>query len=292
MEPVVSSFQGAWYNCCGASEAAVHINFLHRKNLDLLDCVRLQLDHNASRTCNHNVLRRWIHNDTFCTSSFAQASLLFVFYSFWEWYSWEAYQNFLDAKAQQSLSVDVLVSVECTILFMSRRPQAARSGCLYSFTLLCLITTLTWHDIRNFSTLTLAPILILVYWDTWKWMTNPYWSNIYYMVQYWYNSKTSHRAIHVDNSFQITVQRKRVLDTKNAWFAGGCARSACVPRCAIASLARDIRACVARTAARTLTSARCGCWTVASFLWSEHSTKDDAVSRGGSCDLIIWRHTT
>ena len=27
------------------------------KNLDPLDCVRLQLGHNASRTCNHNALR-------------------------------------------------------------------------------------------------------------------------------------------------------------------------------------------------------------------------------------------
>ena len=32
-------------------------SFLHRKNLDSLDCVRLQLDHNASRACNHHALR-------------------------------------------------------------------------------------------------------------------------------------------------------------------------------------------------------------------------------------------
>ena len=31
--------------------------YLHRKNLDSLDCVRLQLDHNASRACNHNALQ-------------------------------------------------------------------------------------------------------------------------------------------------------------------------------------------------------------------------------------------
>ena len=31
---------------------------LHRKNIDLLDRVRLQLDHNVSRTCSHNSVRR------------------------------------------------------------------------------------------------------------------------------------------------------------------------------------------------------------------------------------------
>ena len=35
----------------------------------------------------------WLYNNTFCTSSFAQDSLLFVIYSLWIWYSWEAYQQ-------------------------------------------------------------------------------------------------------------------------------------------------------------------------------------------------------
>ena len=44
---------------CGPSS-----HFLHRKkNLDSFDCVRLQLDHDALRACNHNALR--LHNDTF-----------------------------------------------------------------------------------------------------------------------------------------------------------------------------------------------------------------------------------
>ena len=33
--------------------------FSHMKNLDSLDCVRLRLDHNASRACNDNALRHW-----------------------------------------------------------------------------------------------------------------------------------------------------------------------------------------------------------------------------------------
>ena len=49
-------------HCCAASEAAVRIS--QKKNLDSLDCIRLQLDHNASRACNHNALRHltpWWH---------------------------------------------------------------------------------------------------------------------------------------------------------------------------------------------------------------------------------------
>ena len=39
------------------SERSSSSCFLHRKNLHSLDCVRLYLDHNASRACNHNALR-------------------------------------------------------------------------------------------------------------------------------------------------------------------------------------------------------------------------------------------
>ena len=41
---------------CAAREAVVHIPYTG-KSLDPLDCVCLQLDHNASRACNHNALR-------------------------------------------------------------------------------------------------------------------------------------------------------------------------------------------------------------------------------------------
>ena len=40
------------------SERSSSSYFLHRKKLESLDRVRLQLDHNASRACNHNALRR------------------------------------------------------------------------------------------------------------------------------------------------------------------------------------------------------------------------------------------
>ena len=42
-------------NCCTASDSSSSY-FFHRKNLNSLDCVHLQLDHNASHTCNHNAL--------------------------------------------------------------------------------------------------------------------------------------------------------------------------------------------------------------------------------------------
>ena len=38
------------------SERGSSLYFLHRKNRKLLDCVRLQLDHNTSRTSNHKAL--------------------------------------------------------------------------------------------------------------------------------------------------------------------------------------------------------------------------------------------
>ena len=53
---------GVGLECEGAlllrSERSSSSYFLYRKNLESLDCVRLQLDHNASRACNHNALRR------------------------------------------------------------------------------------------------------------------------------------------------------------------------------------------------------------------------------------------
>ena len=48
------------------SERTSSSYFLHMKNLSSLDCVRLQLDHNAY--CAYDT---WLHNDTFGTSSFA-----------------------------------------------------------------------------------------------------------------------------------------------------------------------------------------------------------------------------
>ena len=39
------------------SERSSSSYFLHRKNVDLLDRVRMQLDNNSSRACNHNALR-------------------------------------------------------------------------------------------------------------------------------------------------------------------------------------------------------------------------------------------
>ena len=65
------------------------------KNLDSLDCVRLQLDHNASRASNHNALR---HFDFLLTRSAGvlprtKAASYSWLYSFGELYSWEAYQN-------------------------------------------------------------------------------------------------------------------------------------------------------------------------------------------------------
>ena len=52
-------------HCRAASEAAVNFSYTG-KNLDLPDFVRLPLDHDASRSCNHTALRHWFHNDTFC----------------------------------------------------------------------------------------------------------------------------------------------------------------------------------------------------------------------------------
>ena len=56
----VRLFTSYLIHCCAAikaSEAAVHISYTGNWNLDSLDCVRLQLDHNASLACNHNALR-------------------------------------------------------------------------------------------------------------------------------------------------------------------------------------------------------------------------------------------
>ena len=46
---------------------------LTQKNLDSLDCARLQLDRNASRACNHNALR---YVTSFCRSHFRAGKLL------------------------------------------------------------------------------------------------------------------------------------------------------------------------------------------------------------------------
>ena len=46
-----------WLLC---SERRSSSYFIHRKNTDSLDCTRLPLDSNASRTCNHNALRNLI----------------------------------------------------------------------------------------------------------------------------------------------------------------------------------------------------------------------------------------
>ena len=52
--------------CCGRffslllrNERSSSSYFLHTKNRDSLDCVRLQLDHNAPSACNHNALRHF-----------------------------------------------------------------------------------------------------------------------------------------------------------------------------------------------------------------------------------------
>ena len=45
------------FNLLLRSERSSSSCFLHRKNIDSLDCVCLQLDHSASRVCNHNALR-------------------------------------------------------------------------------------------------------------------------------------------------------------------------------------------------------------------------------------------
>ena len=44
---------------CWRGERSSRSYFLRGKNLDSLYSVRLQLDHNASRACNHNALRHW-----------------------------------------------------------------------------------------------------------------------------------------------------------------------------------------------------------------------------------------
>ena len=58
------------YQVHGCSEGSSSY-FLRRKNLDSLDCVCLQLDHNASRACDHNALRHlnslWhVLRESFC----------------------------------------------------------------------------------------------------------------------------------------------------------------------------------------------------------------------------------
>ena len=88
---------------------------LHRRNLDSRDCVRLQLDHNASRACNHNAMR---HLTSIChiLHKFFHAwkkPLIRNFIVFWNGILFlGSLPTILGAKAQQLLSVewDILVN--------------------------------------------------------------------------------------------------------------------------------------------------------------------------------------
>ena len=81
------------------------------KNLIPLDCVRLQLDHTASRACKPNAL------DVITTRSASRFEMNHTIFrarknpkSFWKWCSWEAYQTFwLMKKAVQRPFVDIPV---------------------------------------------------------------------------------------------------------------------------------------------------------------------------------------
>ena len=73
----------------------------------------------------------------FCMSSFAhEISLLFViiYSSFWKWYSWKAVPNILGTKAQQSVSVDIL-------LYSSYHLDSA----IFTFFTVCVFVVLVRH---------------------------------------------------------------------------------------------------------------------------------------------------
>ena len=53
----MESFKVLWLTQNSGTRGSSSSYFLHRKNLDLLDCVCLQIDHKTPRAYNHNALQ-------------------------------------------------------------------------------------------------------------------------------------------------------------------------------------------------------------------------------------------
>ena len=85
---------------------------------NLLDCVRLQLDHNTLHDCNHNALQPWFHNAS-CAWDFSHRKASFSYcYGFWKWYYWEANQTFwVQKRSNHSLLIQYMYVV--TLLYIS-----------------------------------------------------------------------------------------------------------------------------------------------------------------------------
>ena len=136
---IPSSYRPDQLVAAPASEAAVHIIFLLRKNLDSLDCVHLQLDHDALHACNHNALQHltsWRHVlHKFFRAGKNPLIRNFIF--------WEIYQNFWvvpRSKVQQSLSVVIIVHYHLLWVFMTP---------FSSFFLLPSSTTICWKALET-----------------------------------------------------------------------------------------------------------------------------------------------
>ena len=110
--------------CCilitviAALRAKQQFIFLHRKNLDSLECIPLQLDHNASRACNPNAWH--------VLQVLSRTSLLLVIYKFLEMVFLGSLPNILGAKAWQSYPL-VQLYVACSSLWGFPEHQTFRA---------------------------------------------------------------------------------------------------------------------------------------------------------------------